>query len=77
MKYTLQHQGGRVNLLRVASKLAVLFGIAEIVSCVQIAQPSSELESIVNATFALTYTVLRSARGLMVFMFYFRINKCN
>ena len=71
----LQEQTRRINFQCMATKLAVLFGIVEIVSCIQIANPSTERQSAVNAAFAVLYTFVRSSRGVLLCLFYFRFKK--
>ena len=71
----LSSQGRGANTLLIAAKLAALFGIAEIVSCIQIDHPSSEMELAINAAFALLYTILRCSRGVLLGIFYFKVEK--
>ena len=60
-----------IDLLSIAFKLILTFGIIEIVGFIQIAkQDLTENELTFNSVFAVLYTILRSLRGLWLFLIY-------
>ena len=66
-------QSGRhnIDLLSIAFKLILTFGIIEVVGFIQIGKKNlTENELIFNSVFAVLYTVLRSLRGLWLFLIY-------
>ena len=59
------------NLLSVAFKLTLTLGLIEVLGFIQISRKNlSENELIFNSVFATLYTVLRSLRGLWLFLIY-------
>ena len=59
------------NLLAIAFKLILALGLIEILGFTQISKKNlSENELIFNSVFAAIYTILRSLRGLWLFMIY-------
>ena len=59
------------DLLAISLKIILTLGIIEIIGFVQISKEDlSENEVMFNSTFAVLYTVLRSLRGLFLFMIY-------
>ena len=63
----------KTSVVSIAFKLILALGITEIVGLVQISKSSfSESELIFNSVFALTYTILRSLRGVILCFIYGR-----
>ena len=59
------------NLLSIAFKLTLTLGLIEVLGFIQISKKNlSENELIFNSVFATLYTVLRSLRGLWLFLIY-------
>ena len=64
-----------VNLLKICIKLMLILRITEIVGLVQIRRSNlTESESIFNAVFGLIYDIVRSLRGVFIFVVY-KVNK--
>ena len=61
-------QRNGVDIGRVAVKMALLLGIAEIIGFVRIANPKSEDDDAFNSAFSLLYAFLRSSRGIFLWM---------
>ena len=65
------------DVVSIAFKLVLALGIIEIVGFIQISKSSlTESELIFNSVFAVTYTILRSLRGAILFYIYI-LNKEN
>ena len=73
-KKVLKNSGrNKTNVVSIAFKLILSLGIIEIVGLIQISKMNlSESELIFNSVFALTYTVLRSLRGVILCFIYGR-----
>ena len=71
-KQNLRKRESRNNvLLKIYVKLMLILGIIEIVGLVQVRHSNlTENESIFNATFGLIYDILRSLRGVFIFVVY-------
>ena len=70
---TVLRESGRhnIDLLSIAFKLILTFGIIEVVGFIQINKKNlTENELIFNSVFVVLYTVLRSLRGLWLFLIY-------
>lgn len=75
-KQVLRSTGGLdLNIAKIAVKLTLLVGFVEIIGFAQIPRPSEGWQVFFNGAVALSFTFLRSLRGLFIWMMYIATKK--